>query len=443
MTGIVDAAYQVLKDAPNGLTTQDLCIALRQQRLEFALLSASDVRTMLRGRPEQFLLDQADRWLVPTAVAHAEVERAVDEPVAPPATMTTTRDFVVFDLEATSNDPATAHILQIAAVRLGPDLRGISRFDERFVRAPVEVSKEVTALTGISDEEVASAPLPTEVLLDFIQFARNSVLVAHNGTQYDGPVLRRTLSECGIDWDFDLVDSLDAASVVLPMMPSRSMESLREHYHVEAGEAHRAGADVDALVQILRRLREQVARLPAELKSALGAILGANPRLVGLLGLKSETALDPRQALLNLVRAPDDLDGRPRSTPFSSAQDIHDVFGPSGPLSRAGERHEQRRGQACMSASIWEAFTKGEIALIEGPTGIGKTLAYLVPAVRWASEGGRPGSGLDPYQGASGSTPPGAALPSESPGPLTCPVVVRHPEGAAKLSVPVQPVGAA
>src|ERR1700732_4040761 len=60
-----------------------------------------------------------------------------------------------------------------------------------------------------------------------------------------------------------------------------------------------------------------------------------------------------------------------------------DVFGPGGMIERcmpAG--YEHRRSQLCMAELVEEAFCKKRHLLVEAGTGTGKTLAYLVPAIR-------------------------------------------------------------
>ena len=60
-----------------------------------------------------------------------------------------------------------------------------------------------------------------------------------------------------------------------------------------------------------------------------------------------------------------------------------DVFGPGGMIERcmpAG--YEHRRSQLCMAELVEEAFLKKRHLLVEAGTGTGKTLAYLIPAIR-------------------------------------------------------------
>lgn len=60
------------------------------------------------------------------------------------------------------------------------------------------------------------------------------------------------------------------------------------------------------------------------------------------------------------------------------------IFSQGGLLSRSLKNFEERQGQKEMALQILNAYEEEKIALIEAGTGIGKSLAYLVPAVYWA-----------------------------------------------------------
>jgi ATP-dependent DNA helicase DinG len=62
----------------------------------------------------------------------------------------------------------------------------------------------------------------------------------------------------------------------------------------------------------------------------------------------------------------------------------HDL-GPDGAIARTHLRYEDRASQRAMAATIAQVYNDGGIGLLEAGTGVGKSLGYLVPALRWAA----------------------------------------------------------
>ncbi len=67
--------------------------------------------------------------------------------------------------------------------------------------------------------------------------------------------------------------------------------------------------------------------------------------------------------------------------PDTLARTVGDVFSPGGPLAAVIPGFEPRPGQVALAAAWADALSRGRILVAEAATGIGKTLAYLVPAV--------------------------------------------------------------
>ena len=63
---------------------------------------------------------------------------------------------------------------------------------------------------------------------------------------------------------------------------------------------------------------------------------------------------------------------------------IADYFKPDSRMARVLPQYEVRPQQAQMIEVVARAFNHNGIAVLEAPTGVGKTFAYLVPAVLWA-----------------------------------------------------------
>ncbi|MBR1608769.1 MAG: hypothetical protein IJ678_04045 [Kiritimatiellae bacterium] len=67
-----------------------------------------------------------------------------------------------------------------------------------------------------------------------------------------------------------------------------------------------------------------------------------------------------------------------------SPQDVASWFEPGGRFSEAIDGYESRPEQTRMAVAVTEAFDGCRHAVIEAGTGVGKTFAYLVPAVMWS-----------------------------------------------------------
>ncbi|HET6494641.1 MAG TPA: exonuclease domain-containing protein, partial [Thermoleophilia bacterium] len=86
--------------------------------------------------------------------------------------------FTVVDLETTGATPGFAKITEIGAVRLEGG-REVGTFS-LLVNPGLRIPAMITGITGIDDATVADAP-PIDVALPrFVDFAADSVLVAHN-----------------------------------------------------------------------------------------------------------------------------------------------------------------------------------------------------------------------------------------------------------------------
>ena len=65
----------------------------------------------------------------------------------------------------------------------------------------------------------------------------------------------------------------------------------------------------------------------------------------------------------------------------------HDL-GPNGLIAKMHSRYEDRSSQRAMAATIARVYNQGGVGLLEAGTGVGKSLGYLVPALRWAAANG-------------------------------------------------------
>ncbi len=73
---------------------------------------------------------------------------------------------------------------------------------------------------------------------------------------------------------------------------------------------------------------------------------------------------------------------QPTTTAPAAIPTLHQFFGPGGLLSRMHPAYEFRRGQLEMAQAVESALAEKRHLIVEAGTGTGKTLAYLLPAIR-------------------------------------------------------------
>jgi ATP-dependent DNA helicase DinG len=68
-----------------------------------------------------------------------------------------------------------------------------------------------------------------------------------------------------------------------------------------------------------------------------------------------------------------------------SPEQISKMLGSDGSIAENLPEYEERPEQMRMAFAVCDAFNKGQLAVVEAGTGTGKSLAYLVPALIWAT----------------------------------------------------------
>src|SRR5580698_10482829 len=71
-----------------------------------------------------------------------------------------------------------------------------------------------------------------------------------------------------------------------------------------------------------------------------------------------------------------------RSGPDGREPSLYQFFGPGGVLAGTHPAYEFRRGQLQMAQAVEHALDEKRHLIVEAGTGTGKTLAYLMPAIR-------------------------------------------------------------
>lgn len=159
--------------------------------------------------------------------------------------------FVVFDIETTGLSKEKDMITEIGAVKV---VNGeITDTFSTFVNPHRALSEEIVKLTGITDEMLKDAPDIGQVLPQFLEFAGNSVLVAHNAG-FDVGFIRINAKRLGCKAvNNTVLDTLELARCLLPQLNKHKLNLVAEEMGVELNGHHRAVNDAQATAEIFMK----------------------------------------------------------------------------------------------------------------------------------------------------------------------------------------------
>lgn len=160
-------------------------------------------------------------------------------------------DYVIVDFETTGSLPSIDSILEVGAVVFSKG-RIVDSFSS-LVYPGRSIPPFITFLTGITQEMIKTAPLPSEIIPKLMEFIKGKVFVAHNA-KFDLGFLNSQLMKLGMPpYDGDVLCTLQLARRLLKL-PRRGLDSLIEYFGINISHRHRALYDAEATALILNRL---------------------------------------------------------------------------------------------------------------------------------------------------------------------------------------------
>lgn len=315
-------------------------------------------------------------------------------------------DVVVLDTETTGFSFNHDELIQIAAARM---VKGeITEWYVTFVNPGKRIPEDVAYLTNISDEDVANAPDPDTALEGLVAFVGSSDVVAHNAN-FDRTFTTKRAAGAALKQNM-WIDSLDLARIALPRFTShRLLDLVRAFGGPES--THRADDDVAATCLVYRALLAAVAAMPLplvrhisqmsdaltwntqvvfermanwmeeqdpeaageyDLRAARRALVAAMPAEVR----RDANRLNPEE----VANAETEEDLAALSTlEFPTEEEIAQAFSSDGMVGSLYPDYEPREEQREMALAVHRAISTSTNLAVEAGTGVGKSMAYLVP----------------------------------------------------------------
>ncbi len=298
--------------------------------------------------------------------------------------------FVSIDVETTGLDPQNDALLEIAAVKFNE--RRIEDEFSTLINPGRLIPREITQLTGITNEMVRNAPVVFDVIDEFASFVGDAPVVGHS-VHFDLDFLKKQhvlqLNEA--------ICTYELASVLLPTASRYNLEALAQLMNIYNPESHRALSDARTTQALFKELYEKCMQLPYEVVEEIGRlsemvvwngswlfrqvlrqrvndVFKSSPRKITQLGM---TFTPPDEMFLQPLEPVDN------PTPLD-VDEVSSLLEYGGPFSRYFPKYEYRPQQLEMLQTVTKAISENQHLMVEAGTGTGKSYAYLIPAALWA-----------------------------------------------------------
>ncbi len=169
-----------------------------------------------------------------------------------------------FDLETTGVNISKDRIVEIAILKVHPN--GKEENHRWLVNPEMSIPKEVTAIHGISDDDVANAPKFREIVKEINNLIKDSDLGGFNSNRFDIPLLAEEMLRAEVDFDMKNRVAVDVQTI-FHKMEQRTLSAAYKFYcDKNLEDAHSAEADTNATYEVLKAQLERYDELENDIK---------------------------------------------------------------------------------------------------------------------------------------------------------------------------------
>ncbi|APY10036.1 DNA polymerase III subunit epsilon [Seonamhaeicola sp. S2-3] len=175
-----------------------------------------------------------------------------------------TKPICFFDLETTGVNITNDRIVEISILKVHPN--GKEESKTWLVNPEMPIPKEVTAIHGISDEDVADKPTFKELAKEIYNMIKDSDLGGFNSNRFDIPLLAEEMLRADIDFDMKNRQAIDVQTI-FHKMEQRTLSAAYKFYcNKSLDDAHSAEADTNATYEVLKAQLEKYDELENDTK---------------------------------------------------------------------------------------------------------------------------------------------------------------------------------
>ena len=173
-----------------------------------------------------------------------------------------TRPLAILDLETTGTNLAKDRIVEIAVLKVMPD--GNMHEKESLINPQMPIPAQVSAIHGITDNDVKDAPTFDQVAKAFYLFLNDCDLAGFNSIRFDLPILMEEFHRAGVTFDLSNRRLVDVQRIFHLMEPRNLSAAYKFYCAKDLEDAHSAMVDVKATYEVLK---SQLDRYAGSLKN--------------------------------------------------------------------------------------------------------------------------------------------------------------------------------
>jgi predicted DnaQ family exonuclease/DinG family helicase len=284
---------------------------------------------------------------------------------------------VALDLETTGLDNKKDKIIEIALVKFDSETFEIIESFWTLINPLIPIPPINSNITNIFDEDVKDAPIfNTEIIKKVSDFIWNCPILWHN-TYFD----RDFLINNWVNLEENTVlDTFTLANIIFFEEKSLNLWSLCEKFKIDLTSAHRAMDDTLATVKIFEKLKSSFKDLNQEKKELINFIFTKSThksfkKYLEIFDIESKIL--PEEEFIKIIKkivkkiTPEKIKKISNKNVSFWFKEAFNSF----------SNFEVRENQLLMSENVDDSLKNNKKVVIEAPTWVWKTFAYLVPAI--------------------------------------------------------------
>lgn len=155
-----------------------------------------------------------------------------------------------FDLETTGINVGKDRIVEISVLKVFPN--GNKESKTLRVNPEIPISREATAVHGISNEDVANEPTFKQIAPQIWEMMKDADIAGYNSNRFDVPLLVEEFMRNDFDFDLEKHRLVDVQVIFFKKEPRDLSSALKFYCNQTLENAHSAEADVEATYEIFK-----------------------------------------------------------------------------------------------------------------------------------------------------------------------------------------------